>query len=124
MSRWHRFLNSIGWRDLDPEIEEEIRFHIDSRIADNLSAGMSEVEARRDACARFGSRAAARENTRDTHGFVILESLRQDMTFAVRSLTRRPLFLLVAIATLALGIGATTAVFTLVRSVLVQWGES
>lgn len=120
MSRWHRFLNTIGWRDLDPEIEEEIRFHIDSRIADNLSAGMSEAEARRDACARFGSRAAARENTRDTHGFVILESLRQDMTFAVRSLTRRPLFLLVAIATLALGMGATTAVFTLVRSVLLR----
>ena len=51
MSGWHRFLNTIRRRDLDPEIEEEIRFHLDSRVADNLAAGMSEQEARRDACA-------------------------------------------------------------------------
>jgi predicted permease len=120
MSRWHRFLNAIGRRDLDPEIDEEIQFHIDSRIADNRAAGMSEAEARRDAFARFGSRAATREDTRDTHVFVFLETIWQDTTFAVRSLTRRPVFLLVAISTLALGMGSTTAVFTLVRSVLLR----
>ena len=120
MSVWQRLLNAIGRRDLEPDIDEEIRFHIDSRIADNLAAGMSEAEARRDAYARFGSPAAVREASRDAHVLVGLESLLLDTRFALRSLARRPLFLLVALATLALGIGATTAVFTLVRSVLLR----
>ena len=120
MARLQRLLNLLGRRNLNPEIDEEIQFHIDSRTRDNVAAGMSEEEARRDAFARFGSPSRTREEIRDAHIVVSLESVVQDVRFAVRSLARRPVFALVGLLTLALGIGASTAVFTLVRSVLLR----
>jgi putative ABC transport system permease protein len=120
ISRFRRLFNLLRGRDFNHEIDEELQFHIDARIHDNIAAGMDEQEARRDALARFGSAVSTRDAVRDTHVLVTVESILQDIRFAIRGLARRPIFTAVAITTLALGIGASTAVFTVVRSVLLR----
>ena len=116
----HRVWNFLRQRRLEDEIDEELRFHVESAVHDNMVAGMSAAEARRDALRRFGNAAALRDQTRDTEIWVFAEQCRQDVTFGVRSLLRRPGFTTVALLTLALGIGATTAIFTVVWSVLLR----
>jgi putative ABC transport system permease protein len=120
MAWLHRLSNLVGRRDLNPEIDEELQFHVDARIRDNIASGMTEDEARRDALQRFGSRAGLREQTRDADVVVTLETMKQDVAFAVRSLRKRPAFTAVALLTLALGIGANTSIFTIVQGVLLR----
>src|SRR5258707_7459032 len=78
MSWLDRFANVVRGRNLNPEIDEELRFHIDSAIDDNVAAGMTEAEARRDALRRFGSRAGLLERTRDANVLVGLERVWHD----------------------------------------------
>ncbi|HYN07223.1 MAG TPA: ABC transporter permease [Vicinamibacterales bacterium] len=120
MAWLNRLSNLIGRRDLNPEIDEELQFHVDARIRDNVVAGMSEEEARRDALQRFGSRAGLREQTRDANVVVTLETMTQDLAFAARSLRKRPAFTAVALLTLAVGIGANASIFTIVQGVLLR----
>jgi predicted permease len=116
----NRLSNLIRKRDLNPDIDEELQFHLDARIQDNLADGMTEEEARRDAMRRFGSRAGLREQTRDANVLVTLETAVQDVGFAARSLRKRPAFTAVALLTLALGIGANTSIFAIVQGVMLR----
>ncbi len=120
MAWLNRLSNLVRRQDLNPEIDEELQFHLDARVQDNLAAGMSEEEARRDALQRFGSRAGVREQTRDANVVVTLETVKQDLVFAVRSLKKRPAFTVVALLTLALGIGANTSIVTIVQGVVLR----
>ena len=120
MSWIHRLTNVLRHRDLNPEIDEELQFHIDSRIRDGVAAGLTPEAARRDALERFGGRMGIREQTRDANILVRLETVGQDSVFAVRSFRKRPAFALGALLTLALGIGASTTILTVVRSVLLR----
>jgi putative ABC transport system permease protein len=120
MSWMNRLSNVLRRRDLNAEIDEELQFHLDARVRDNIAAGMSEVKARREAFRAFGSRSGVREATRAANVLVWLETVGQDLVIAARSLLRRPSFTTVAILTLALGIGANAAIFTVVRSVVLR----
>jgi putative ABC transport system permease protein len=100
------------------EFAEELQSHIDLHVADNLSAGMTPAEARRQALIKLGSAASVSEAYRDRRGLPALESLIQDARHAVRGLRRNPAFALACVITLALGIGVNSAIFSVVHAVL------
>ena len=99
-------------------MEEEFRFHLEMEAAQREREGASKEEARRLALATFGGVERHKEAMRDSRGARWLGDLRQDIHFAVRTLARRPGFAIMALLTIAVGIGATTAVFTLANAVL------
>src|SRR5262245_6674740 len=105
---------------LDGGLDEEVRFHIDRQLEKNLRAGMSPDEARREAHLKFGGVELVKEKTRDEFRPALIHDSLLDLRYAVRALRRASVFTCVAALTLALGIGATTAVFTVVRGVLIK----
>lgn len=118
---WHkRLLNLLRPGRLRREIERETAFHIAERVDDLMAAGMSREAAERTARRQFGNVLIQQERTRDVDVVLWLESLLADVRYALRGLRRGPGFALVAILSLGLGIGATTAVFSLMNALMLR----
>ena len=105
---------------LDRELDDELRFHVEMNARQERAQGASDAEAQRAARLRLGNAARLREESRAVFGFPRLESLARDASLAMRRLRRAPGFTLAAIATLALAIGANTALFALVDAVVLR----
>src|SRR5277367_711577 len=100
------------------EVDEELRFHMEEQIEANIAAGMPAQEARRQAAIAFGGVERAREECREQRPGYWLETMLQDVRYALRGFRRSPTFTITIIVTLMLGIGATTAVFSVVDRIL------
>jgi len=120
MAWLQRLVNAFRREPIRSEIDEELQFHLDARTADNLRAGMSREEARRDAERRLGGLLRTQERTRDANLVTWLEIVVQDTRFALRSVRRNPIVSAVIVTSVALAIGAGTAVFSIVDAVLLR----
>src|SRR5215212_837420 len=110
-------------RRLDTDVDDEMRFHIEMQTASLVAQGMSPGRARAKAQSDFGAVARVTDHVRQARGLTasaFIDDVLRDIRFAVRSLLRTPAFSVVAVATLALGIGATTAMFSVVNGVLLR----
>lgn len=107
-------------RQFDQQMNEELRFHIEEQVASNIAAGMAPDEARRLAKAQLGGVEAVKENCREQRRGFWLESIWTNLRYAFRMMRREPGFTLVVVLTLALGIGANSAVFSAIDAILLR----
>ena len=124
MKKLRRFVKRLtSWARAERDEERlraEIEEHLAFQIEDNLRAGLSPDEARRQAVLKFGAVEAIKEEYRDRRGLPFLDSLLQDVRYGLRRLRNSPAFTATVVLTLALGIGATTSIFTLAHAVLMK----
>jgi len=124
MNLWSRFRSwttaMLRRNRMEREMDEEIRFHIEAHAADLVSRGVPQREALRRARLEFGGMETTKEECRDAIGVSFLETLIQDVRHAVRTLLRTPVFTVITVAVLALGIGGNTAIFSVVDAVLLR----
>src|SRR5215813_7949162 len=116
-ARWRRFLRR---RQLDRDLEDEIRFHLEMRARWNREAGLSPEAALIAARRQFGSQIRWKEAIREMWSFGFIESIFKDVRYAIRSLVKTPVFSVAALLALTLGIGCTTAIFSLVNAVILR----
>ena len=120
MGIFRRFVNTLRSNRLASDLQREIEFHIAERADDLVAQGMSEREARREARRRFGNPSLQQERTRDVDLVTWLESVGADVRYSLRAMRASPGFAIIVIASLALGIGANTAIFSLIDAIVLK----
>ena len=118
------FLRKLSWlarrRRKEAELEDELQFHLDEETDERIADGLSIAEARRAARRDFGNLPIVREDTRAAWTWTLLEQLAQDLRYGVRMLAANKTFSAMAILSLALGIGANTAIFSFMDAMLMR----
>src|SRR5690348_13146800 len=118
---WSKILRGLHLRrGLDEDLSDEMRAHLELMTDDNVDRGMRDDEARAAARRHFGNLTRTQEKAREAWQFPRLETIAQDIRYGLRGIRKAPGFALVVILTLALGIGANTAIFSVVYSVLLR----
>src|SRR6266851_1459028 len=115
-----RMLNWFRLRKLESDLDRELKYHIDRRVSDLIHSGLPEPEARRRAAFELEAGTQVREEVRDVWLTRWLRDFAYDLRFSVRSFVRSPSFTATAVISLALGIGATTAIYSLVDQVVLH----
>jgi putative ABC transport system permease protein len=118
MSKISRLFFSLRASQLQRDLDDEVEFHIDMKTRELVALGVPESDARARARRQFGNVAAIEDRTRDVDRLPSLDSLSRDLRFSLRGLRKSPTFTAVAVATIALGIGANLAVFGMVEALL------
>src|SRR5215472_8244622 len=117
---WLRLQTLFHRRRIAHELDDEIQFHLEQQVAENTAAGMSPEEARYAAVRAFGNPTLLKEKSREAWGWNLIEQLFEDVRFGARVLRKNPGFSAVAVVTLALGIGANAAIFTVINAVMLR----
>ena len=107
-------------RTVEDELDEELRFHVDMETRKNIATGMRPVEANRKVNLQFGGLEQVKEECRDMRGLRFIETISQDVRYALSGFRRTPGFVLTVVATIAIGLGLNTALFTIFNAYVLQ----